>query len=261
MRKGKLHKIWNYFVVKDGDAVCNIDNCQHISKKGYSTNMISHLRNKHHDTCLQYQNNQIGDKRLYEKARESGELLNMKKLIARLFLTSSITKDIYQNQWYQKSHNGSLPSYTAVKEEMYKMSAEIRSRISQELKDVRVIYVCLDIWTKKNCSSSYITFNAHYLLDDNKKIATLGVSKISQHDNNSILTKLKEILTLFNIDYEKLGFVVTDNATPMRKAFKYSIPSGSVLISPVEIADEELNPVLSAYWLGCTAHSLQFILK
>ena len=94
----------------------------------------------------------------------------------------------------------------------------------QRLKESNKINIILDCWSKKGYSSSYLGATAVYFSNITKKLEYLHIalSKFQQTNHTAQLIKdmFLNILSKYNIDSTKVGYVITDGGSNVVAAFK-----------------------------------------
>lgn len=170
--------------------------------------MGNHIRINHANVHADIMNNKV-------RNMDDNILLNL----SLLYGTTTITRNIMESLFFRRLLGKPVPSMRSIVEEMEYQSSIVVQKITEELKIVNIFHLCLDIWTMHNCQSSYITVNAHYDVNNKKEISCLGVESIVSHTASNTKFIVENILSKYNVDLQKIGFVITDNAASMKKAF------------------------------------------
>jgi hypothetical protein len=173
----------------------------------------------------------------------------------------------------------SLPSRQHIS---YKLIPELQSQrllaVKKHVSSVNFISLTLDLWSDRRCHS-FLAITGHTFLDCTPCTCLLTFQAFKgSHSGKNIAEAVDKCLSEFNIR-DKLRFVVTDNASNMRKAFEVlaaltaddaTDPPESVLdddslwegLLPSE--EEHVDATMSRTGvkrLSCFAHSLQLVVK
>lgn len=102
---------------------------------------------------------------------------------------------------------------------------KLKMGINDSLSNGGRVSVCVDLWSRRNLTASYVAVTAHYFDNKNHRLqrALLGIRKIfSPHTAEKIRDITDDILLQWNIPYSRLFKVATDNGTNVVKAFRES---------------------------------------
>ena len=158
------------------------------------------------------------------------------------------------------------------------------SRSQQHLKKLimqsRKVTICLDGWSKKNLTSSFLGTSACFYDVEGKtaRHAVLGIAQLEHpHTGEAIAEALATCLEEWSVDTEKVLLVVTDNGANMIKAIRLmSEMSGEGDSEDVNEGDDEageadtevsneseldLPPSVAYRRMQCMAHTLQLTIK
>ncbi len=97
------------------------------------------------------------------------------------------------------------------------------STLKENLKRVRTTTICIDCWTKKGLTSSYLGISACYFDPDHYEVchATLDVVQVEHpHTGQSLARLITRTLTEWGLGKEKVLLVISDNGANMKKAVR-----------------------------------------
>lgn len=217
--------------------------------------MLQHLKIKH--------------QRIYESAilLKNDPVDPVTMNLSLLYGTTTITRSAIESKYFKRLLGNDVPCMRTIVNQMDIEAAKVVKMITEELTTSSVVHLCLDIWTMKNCQNSYITVNAHYFKDTQKVSTCLGVEPIVSHTAANTKFLVDRILEAYAIDETKIGYIITDNAASMKKAFKdYSKMEFDIIDEEDDgFVDENysdyLEKIYGKKWVGCLVHSLQLVLR
>jgi hypothetical protein len=152
--------------------------------------------------------------------------------------------------------------------------------INEIVSDSSDIALTIDIWTDR-CQHSFIGITAHiFSLETTEVSSYLITFKQFQgsHTGHAIASEIENTLCVYNLN-SKVHFIVTDNASNMKKALSFVFPShnilqeteGNILDDSDDLDDPSLFNDFSADILDaaipfgeripCFAHSLQLVIR
>lgn len=158
------------------------------------------------------------------------------------------------------------------------MSSKLRALLDA----ARKVTVCLDGWTKKGLTGSFLGISACFFDTQGSKAvhALLNVAELQHpHTGEAIASSLEECLTGWGISAEKVILVITDNGANMIKAVRLlreqedrlseggddessgELDSDEDDIPLARLLEFEFPPTVSYRRLPCMAHSLQLVVK
>jgi len=111
------------------------------------------------------------------------------------------------------------------------------TRLHGMLSRARKVTICLDGWTKKGLSSSFLGVSACFFnpLDSTPRHVFLNIHELSHpHTGDAIAAWLKKTLDRWTISQNKVQLIVTDSGSNMLKAIK---------VLQIQYADEAVEPV------------------
>ena len=107
-----------------------------------------------------------------------------------------------------------VPSRTQIMREIDQLVIEMKTKVQTHLAEARKIHFCIDIWTKRGMSSSYLGITAHFfsLHDHRIRQAVLAVRRINHPQTAENICEIFEfVLKEWNIPQSKISAILTDN--------------------------------------------------
>lgn len=265
--------VWQYFLYDEtlNKSICQIQSCGiHVSGK-FTTNLKRHLEKKHKDEFQIVEQAELQHKSKREKHRSESVSAKRKKdakqgslddllkrnaygkdskkyktitrKLAICVATTNLPNSITDNEEFREFVEElnplytSMPKRTALDTEINKIHVEMQQKIKTLLSTAKKINLTADIWTKKGMSSSFLGVTAHMFSRNDHKRYTLTLAvRIFEtpHTGNRILSLLKKILSDYEVDFNKIGVILTDNGSNMVKAFN----ADSLLNLDDEVSDD-----------------------
>ena len=212
----------------------------------FPSNLRSHIRNNHNETF------KILEEKDKEKAKNvrkktdtktqltlsacTGSLkryekqdVRYKKITRKLAVfaaSSSVPNSIVESSEFRSLMEELEPRYpvpcrSALGKEIDKIVMDIKLNIISKFEKARKIHLCVDIWSKKGLTASFIGITAHFFADHERHHITLAVRRMpSPHTGDAILEVVSNVLAEWDIMSNKVGKIITDNGSNMIKAFK-----------------------------------------
>ncbi len=103
---------------------------------------------------------------------------------------------------------------------MDKLLVDMKAEVLAKMNQARKVAICVDIWSKKGLSASYLGITAQFLTPRNHKRnrATLAVRQLpSPHTGDNVEAVVEEVLGEWSIPREKVSAILTDNGSNMVK--------------------------------------------
>jgi len=103
-----------------------------------------------------------------------------------------------------------------------KIKESIDTKLTQLLKDVKLLSLTTDIWSTSLSNGSLISMTAHWIGDEFKCMsAILNAQKIEgSHTGAAACQALESMLENWKISKSRIHMVVADNASNMKKALR-----------------------------------------
>lgn len=248
--ESEIHNYFNYN--KDMDkSKCKVSNCDKELKGKKSTNLVSHLRSFHKLEYKSFSDNEndrkskkiksesianqtsittFATKKLSFKKYDKndpimkGFMLRLVKLVSTTSIPISLVeKREFRDLIHFLDEKIQLPARNGLVNECLKYFNESKNEIIIKLKNTEAITLGADIWSKKGLSESYLGVTA-YFFDKIKKmkcVLTLGLKLFPHpHKAENIRDQIRAILDEYNIKYNQISRVITDNGSNMVKTFK-----------------------------------------
>ena len=91
------------------------------------------------------------------------------------------------------------------------------------MNDTRKVALCVDIWSRKGLTASYLGITAHFFTrsDHKRHTATIAVRRLpSPHTAERVEEIVDSVLTEWQIPRTKISAMLTDNGSNMIAAFR-----------------------------------------
>ncbi|XP_076838907.1 zinc finger BED domain-containing protein 4-like [Brachyhypopomus gauderio] len=269
MERSKESAVWRFFTLASPTsptALCNICKRQ-VSRGGdnvtryNTTNLIRHLQKHHakeHAEFVQLTNSK--GKSTTKQATLADTLLRQEKLPTNSIRAQKITArvmefivlglqplNIVENVGFRRLMDYLEPRYIVPSRKYVSETAlpelysKVRKQISGELKCAKVLSFTTDIWTSDVSPMSLLSLTVHWLNPTcEHRSAMLGAKNFrGSHTSDAIATALTTMIDEWEIPFDKVHVMLSDNAANMKKAM------GSMKVCN----------------LGCFAHTLQLIVN
>ncbi|XP_066596475.1 E3 SUMO-protein ligase ZBED1-like [Prorops nasuta] len=131
-----------------------------------------------------------------------------------------------EKEWFKLFMQTILPLYkiptrktiTQLLDEKYEV---LSNMIKSQLKQLSQLSLTTDIWTEPLNTKSYLGLTGHYILDNNHKSITIGVTELDERHSASNIEKwLKTIIKVWEINVESIIVIVSDSGSNIKKAIK-----------------------------------------
>ena len=118
------------------------------------------------------------------------------------------------------------------------------------LNDSRKVALCVDIWSRKGLTASYLGITAHFFTrsDHKRHTATIAVRRLpSPHTAERVEEIVDSVLTEWQIPRTKISAMLTDNGSNMIAAFRdwldrmCSESEGTKILNVIKV-DQPLPP-------------------
>ena len=109
------------------------------------------------------------------------------------------------------------------------LASDKESMIKSKLQKADTVSVTVDIWTDR-CMRGFLGVTAHFMETEKNSVSRLHTVLLScdrftgSHTGIRISEKFEEICDKFNIKHN-LDYIISDNASNMKKAFTVCFPS------------------------------------
>ena len=186
-------------------------------------------------------------KKKYSKENEKYRKITRK--LAIFIGTSNVANSIVESLEFcefvsELDQQYPVPGRAAISSEMDKVLFDMKQQITGKLAAARRINICVDIWTKRGMSASFLGITAHFFSrsDHKRHRVTIAVKRMpSPRTANRVSELVKTVLQEWEIPEEKVGSVLTDNDSNMVAAFKQQVCSTNEDMDGRESTAEESN--------------------
>ncbi|KAI9551045.1 putative zinc finger BED domain-containing protein 4-like [Daphnia sinensis] len=260
----KSHPVWAHFKQEmiEGKvwSFCCISNCNYKTKGVIVTNVKNHLTSKHKkeaqelvsEEAKRKESNNSKCKSLKRKTDEEGSIdkfLSAKKSLGKAYSESSekyrnlkhkltiiaacttISQNAIQSLEFKRyieecdpNAAACIPSRPTLTSWVIHFSSELMQRVSENLRAAEKFNVCIDIWSQRGLSHSYLGVTVHYFNKQSKKYDSVALACHSleqPHTGKAIKYALDDCL-------EKYGFRDSSNV------FRYVTDKGANVISALK---------------------------
>ncbi|XP_011685066.1 PREDICTED: zinc finger BED domain-containing protein 1-like [Wasmannia auropunctata] len=115
----------------------------------------------------------------------------------------------------------SVPGRKSITKKMEEKYEYLKGCEKQKLEKIDYFSVTADIWTDVLNTISYLGITIHYAFEGELQATTIGVKEMTERHTSEVIGRwMKMILEDWNIDDEKIVFVVTDNGANIKKAVR-----------------------------------------
>jgi hypothetical protein len=117
------------------------------------------------------------------------------------------------------------------------MERGMKIAIKEQLNFKSISLTC-DLWTCKNMTNSYIAVTAHTYNSISKDFMNLLLAlKVvnEKHSGENVKNNLIEILNTYDLTFDNISKVLTDNASNTIKAFKLLCNDMKIIISLIKL--------------------------
>lgn len=245
-------EIHNYFEYNKtlNKSTCKVTNCKAEISGKKSSNLKTHLKafhGKEYGNYLQEENKRKAKKskseastsqakitffgsqlktKKYDKNHPivKGFMLRLVKLISTTSLpVSLVIKDVFRELIWYFDPKIPFPNQNGMVNEINKVYEEGKKEIKNKIKNANKLILGSDIWSKKGLAESYLAINC-YFYDENEKRKNVLVLALRlfphPHSAENIKNLFQETIKEYEIEYEKIFKVITDNGSNMIKTFK-----------------------------------------
>jgi len=148
--------------------------------------------------------------------------------------------------------------------------SQLHGKVTDLLQLARSVCATLDLWTNRQMRS-YLGVTCHFIIDFRLYSVMLACKRVhGSHTGEVICQHFDEVVDSFGLT-GKVEFVVTDNASNMKKAFKLlddvdfdsvdECPDEEVdVVEPVPITFDQESDIQPSR-ISCFAHTLQLVIK
>jgi hypothetical protein len=154
-------------------------------------------------------------------------------LVMKTIIVGYLPLNFVQNSGFRDLLQAICPAYNppsrytisrSVLPNIYERAVEmVKTKLAEDFPSVEAYCCTTDCWTSQNSTTSFISLTLHYI---DKKVElqklTLSVSPLcGSHTSEKISSEFKKMLRKFDLKInEEKTYVVTDNASNMKKAFE-----------------------------------------
>ena len=127
---------------------------------------------------------------------------------------------------------------------------DLKGNLMSRLNDSRKVALCVDIWSRKGLTASYLGITAHFFTrsDHKRHTATIAVRRLpSPHTAERVEEIVDSVLTEWQIPRTKISAMLTDNGSNMIAAFRdwldrmCSESEGTKILNVIKV-DQPLPP-------------------
>ena len=164
-------------------------------------------------------------------SKESDRYRKISRKLAILIGSTSLPTSIVENLEFKDflhtmDSRYIVPGRVAIGKELDKVVIELKAKISSFLLEANKISICVDIWSKRGMSSSYLGITAHFYSnkDHRRHSVTLAMRRMPQmHTGDNIREIVETVLEEWEIPSSKISATLTDNGSNMIAAFRPQI--------------------------------------
>lgn len=254
--------IWTYFKLSsnEANAICLLCNAKisrgGIGKTATASAMVNHLRNKHYNEFIEYDQQVEKQRKSKEEFKEKLEESKSKSIQKQLTLKETISLkkkfDInssnamkihraigemiaIDNEPISTVHNEGFRRLLACLEPRYEIPSrkffivnilptiyeELKEKIQNAISAKKLLKISFttDIWTCSHNNESFISWTAHWINEDFKFVdALLNVTHFpGSHTGERIGELLNSLLKKWKLEKNNVHLVISDNAANMVK--------------------------------------------
>jgi hypothetical protein len=247
------NSVHDYFNYDSGNDIskCKIQNCEKQYKGKIATNLVKHLRTKHvneYQSYLQNENQRKAKKQKSTEPTSSQPLITtfvskskvkkydrndpiakgFRSRLVKLVSTTSVPISLVEKEEFREliwflNEKIPFPARKGLVNECLNYFNDSKREIISMIHNSDYISLGVDIWSKKGLSESYLGITGYFYdnCEQVKRVLTLGL-KLFPHPHNAenIRSKLQSFILEYNIDYNKILRVITDNGSNMVRTFK-----------------------------------------
>ena len=115
----------------------------------------------------------------------------------------------------------SVPGRKSITKKMEEKYHYLSTCETQKLETIDYFSITADIWSDVLNTVSYLGMTVHYEFEKELKSTTIGITELTERHTSDVIGKwMKDIITEWHINDEKIIVFVTDNASNMKKAVK-----------------------------------------
>jgi hypothetical protein len=152
---------------------------------------------------------------------------NITTALARAFAGNSLSHLLIENDLFRQAlsvmdRRYVPPARDGMKKYIIAQSELLKEKMHQLLASAPKISLCVDLWTKRALTQTFIGITAH-LIDKTRGLVRLllSVKEITgKHTADNISENVLETLSEWNIADEKVRCIITDNGSNIVKAFR-----------------------------------------
>ena len=135
-----------------------------------------------------------------------------------------------------------VPGRSVVGKELDKVLIELKAKIGSYLLEANKVSICVDMWSKKGMTSSYLGITAHFYSHKDRRLhtATLAVRRMpSPHTGDNIRDLVDQVLDEWQIPLSKVSATLTDNGSNMLAAFRTLLSEDDRVDSESDVEDSD----------------------
>lgn len=174
------------------------------------------------------------------------------KLLAIFIASTGAPKSTVEQEEFQEFLQELDPKYKApsrkvITSKIDDIENSLKKKITLVLDETDCISaICIDLWSRKGLTASYLGITAHYFDQKSKSIRRilLGLERIDYpHTAERIVEKTNTVLIKWNLDLysEKIFRILTDNGTNIVKAFRDFVHEVHYMRSSLEFEINDNN--------------------
>lgn len=218
----KVLKYFHQIVSDDGmktEYECNIENCSKKLNGKYVSNLVKHVRRMHSQFYqVNFQPPQVGLNLPQKRLKLIQDWVEIVTVNGRSFLhlADSGFQKVADEKLAELKAVGlgeglSWPNFSAIKENIAYLAAEVKKKIKEEVKG-KYVSLMIDFATKHR--RSLMGVSLQFVRDGEIVTRSIGmIRSLASNTGANVLNILTELLNSFGIDKSHIVSVTTDNAS------------------------------------------------
>ena len=161
-------------------------------------------------------------------AKESPQNKSVTRKLATFVAIANVPNSIVDNEEFREllaelDDRYVVPGRTLIGTEMDRLLVDLKAKVLARMNQARKVAICVDIWSKKGLTASFLGVTAHFFTphDHKRNRVTLAVRRLaSPHTADHVEATVEDILAEWEVPKEKISAILTDNGSNMIKAFR-----------------------------------------
>ena len=161
-------------------------------------------------------------------AKESPRNKSITRKLATFVAIANVPNSIVDNEEFPEllaelDDRYVVPGQTSIGTEMDRLLMDLKAKVLARMNQARKLAICVDIWSKKGLTASFLGVTAHFFTpqDHKRHRVTLAVRRLaSPHTADHVEAVVEEVLAEWEVPKEKINAILTDNGSNMIKAFR-----------------------------------------